>query len=348
MQINSIEWQDDQLHIIDQTKLPEDFTRIQLKTLEDVEQAIRLLKVRGAPAIGIAAAYGAYLSIRELNENNINKFHKQCLEVTKRLNATRPTAVNLSWALNQIENIINNCEDQQSIKKEILRLAIEIHEDDRERCRQMGKYGATLIPSGSTVLTHCNTGILATGGIGTALSAVYTAWENHKNLQVYADETRPLLQGARLTAWELKQNGIPVTLIADNMAAWLMKQGKIDLIIVGADRIAVNGDAANKIGTYSLAVNAKHHGIPFYIAAPLSTFDFSTPTGEGIVIEERDADEIRFFGQKRTAPENVDVYNPAFDVTPQHLITALITENGIIENKDFNQIKELIKLGVSQ
>lgn len=343
MQINSIEWLNDKLHIIDQTKLPEDFTRIQLTTLEDVEQAIRLLKVRGAPAIGIAAAYGAYLAIRELNENNIIEFRKQCLIVTKRLNATRPTAVNLSWALKQIENIINNGNDQQDIKKEILRLAIEIHEDDRERCRQMGKYGATLIPPGSTVLTHCNTGILATGGIGTALSAVYTAWDNHKNLRVYADETRPLLQGARLTTWELMQKGIPVILIADNMAAWLMKQGKIDLIIVGADRIAANGDAANKIGTYSLAVNAKHHGIPFYIAAPLSTFDFSTQTGEEIVIEERDADEIRFFGQKRTAPENVDVYNPAFDVTPQQLISAIITENGIIENKNFNQIKRLNK-----
>lgn len=348
MQINSIEWLDDKLYIIDQTKLPENFTRIQLKTLEDVEQAIRRLKVRGAPAIGIAAAYGAYLSIRELNENNISEFREQCLAVTKRLNDTRPTAVNLSWALKQIENIINSGDDQQDIKKNILSLAIEIHEDDRERCRQMGKYGATLIPPGSRVLTHCNTGILATGGIGTALSAVYTAWENHQDLRVYADETRPLLQGARLTAWELMQKDIPVILIADNMAAWLMKQGKIDLIIVGADRIAANGDAANKIGTYSLAVNAKHHGIPFYIAAPLSTFDFSTPTGEQIVIEERDADEIRFFGDKRTAPVNVDVYNPAFDVTPQNLISAIITENGVIENKDFKQIKRLNKLGVSQ
>ena len=342
MPLNAIAWSDNKLIIIDQTRLPGKLEKIKLQTLEEIEEAIRKLKVRGAPAIGIAAAYGAYVAISGLHYTDLDDFRLKSINVIERLNATRPTAVNLSWALKQIREIIDTGFDPEKIKEGILKLAIDIHEDDRQRCHMLGEYGSQLIPSGSKILTHCNTGILATGGKGTALSGIYTAWEKHRNIRVYADETRPLLQGSRLTAWELMENNVPVTLIADNMAAWLMQNKKIDLVIVGADRIAANGDAANKIGTYSVAVIAKYHDIPFYVAAPLSTFDLSIQSGKDIVIEERDPEEVRRFGKSYSAPENVDVYNPAFDVTPAELITAIVTEKGIIKNKDFNQIAKIL------
>jgi len=334
----AIEWRDGKLSIIDQTLLPGSYKTIELSSLADVEEAIKSLKVRGAPAIGIAAAYGAYVAFKHLASKDIETFIKEAREILKSLNATRPTAVNLSWALSQIEEILNTGKDHQRILKNTLDLAKRIHDEDRESCRNIGLNGASLIKNNSNILTHCNTGALATGGMGTALALVYRAMEEKKNIHVYVDETRPLLQGSRLTAWELTQSGISATLIADNMAAWLMGQGKIDLIIVGADRIAGNGDAANKIGTYSLAVNAKYHHIPFYVAAPTSTFDLEIRSGAEIVIEERDAEEVKHFGSCQTAPKAINAYNPAFDVTPADLITAIITEKKIIWNKEFNKI----------
>jgi len=334
----AIEWHDGKLSIIDQTLLPGSYKTIELTSLADVEEAIKSLKVRGAPAIGIAAAYGAYVAFKHLPGNDIETFKKEAREILKSLNATRPTAVNLSWALSQIEEILNTGKDHLTILKNTLDMAKHIHDEDRESCRNIGLNGAPLIKNNSNILTHCNTGALATGGMGTALALVYHAMEEKKNIHVYVDETRPLLQGSRLTAWELTQSGIAATLIADNMAAWLMGQGKIDLIIVGADRIAGNGDAANKIGTYSLAVNAKYHHIPFYVAAPTSTFDLEIMSGAEIVIEERDAEEVKHFGGCQSAPKEINAYNPAFDVTPADLITAIITEKKIIWNKEFNKI----------
>jgi methylthioribose-1-phosphate isomerase len=341
MRVKSIEWRDEKLFIIDQTLLPEEYKVIELSTLELAEDAIRRLRVRGAPAIGIAAAYGAYVAFRNISALPLDEFKKEGEEILARLNATRPTAVNLSWALKQIEEILRRGNDVESILDEALKKAKYIHLDDEERCRKMGENGQELIPRKANILTHCNTGALATGGTGTALSLVYSAWEENKDIHVYMDETRPLLQGARLTAWELVESGIPATLITDSMAAWLMRQGGIDLVIVGADRIAANGDAANKIGTYSLAVNARHHGVPFYVVAPLSTFDLSLKSGKEIVIEERDGEEIKRIGECRTAPSGVETYNPAFDVTPAELITAIITEKKIIRNEEFNQIINL-------
>jgi methylthioribose-1-phosphate isomerase len=345
MQIDALEWRDGHLVIIDQTQLPENLNQIALATLEDVEEAIRSLRVRGAPAIGIAAAYGAYLGVRDLQESDYNAFAKMAAEVLARLKATRPTAVNLPWAMAQMESIIAAETLVRAAKARIIQQAQKIHADDRERSRRIGLNGAKLISQGCRILTHCNTGILVGGGMGTALACIYQAWAEHGELHVYADETRPLLQGSRLTAWELEQAKIPVTLIADSMAAWLMRTGKVDIVLVGADRIAANGDSANKIGTYGLAVQAKHHQLPFYVAAPLSTFDPTLATGADIAIEERQANELRFVGKQQTAPENVDVFNPAFDVTPADLISAIICEDGIIENKDFPQITSITQRG---
>jgi len=316
MPIETIKWEDDKLKILDQSKLPDKLIYLECSTPECVAEAIKSLRVRGAPAIGIAAAYGVVLGVDRIEET------------IKLLARTRPTAVNLFWALQRMERCAKHYQGVE-LKKALLKEAILIHEDDKKKCRQIGEWGASLIKDGDIILTHCNAGALATGGMGTALSPIYIAKEQGKKIKVFADETRPLLQGARLTTWELKQAGIEVTLICDNMAAVVMKEGKIDLVIVGADRIVKNGDVANKIGTYGLAVLAKAHHIPFYVAAPSSTFDFSLDDGGQIPIEERAADEVTQGFGKRTAPEGINVYSPAFDVTPNELITAIITENGI-------------------
>lgn len=317
MIIETIKWEHNCLRLIDQTKLPEELVYLECSTPEMVAEAIKRLSVRGAPAIGIAAAYGVVLGVKNV-EGTIELLAK-----------TRPTAVNLFWALERMRRCVQAYKGNRELKEVLLEEAIQIHQDDQEKCKKIGEYGSRLIKDGDTILTHCNAGALATGGMGTALALIYVAHEQGKGIKVFTDETRPLLQGARLTAWELMQAGIDVTLICDNMAAQVMKEGKINLIIVGADRIAANGDVANKIGTYSVAVLAKEHRIPFYVAAPTSTLDITLKDGSLIPIEERAEFEITCGFGKKTAPEGVKIYNPAFDVTPNHLIKAIITEKGI-------------------
>jgi len=328
----SIRWRDGQLTIIDQTRLPGEEHYIELQTAEDVWQAIRALKVRGAPAIGIAGAYGLYLGVRNFEGGDFAAFHKECKRVADYLNSSRPTAVNLSWALNHIMYKLSSGKKQpvEDLKTLIIETAVAIHEEDRELCRRIGDKGQELVPSGAQILTHCNTGGLATAQYGTAFSVIFHAHLQGKVEQVWVDETRPLLQGARLTAWELQKAGIPFNLNIDSAAGFLMQQGRVDLVVTGADRITANGDAANKIGTYSLAVLARAHNIPFYIAAPYSTIDMSLNSGEKIEIEQRADEEVTHFGTDRTAPDGIRVYNPAFDVVPNNLITAIITERGII------------------
>lgn len=329
----SIKWENDNLIILDQTKLPEKTEYILLETIEDVWNAIFKLKVRGAPAIGIAAAYGLYISIRDLDTQNFEEFYSVLKKNSNYLASSRPTAVNLFWALRRMEKRADESKEKtiENLKKDLLKEAHDIREQDEVMCKAIGENLLTLLKDGMTVLTHCNAGGLATAKYGTALSPIFLAKDKGWNIKVYADETRPLLQGARLTAWELLQYGIDVTLICDNMAAHVMSKGWIDAVITGCDRVAANGDAANKIGTYGLAVLAKAHNIPFYIAAPSSTIDVDTPNGKEIIIEERNADEVSCGFGRRTAPKGVKVYNPAFDVTPNHLITAIVTEKGILK-----------------
>jgi methylthioribose-1-phosphate isomerase len=329
----SLSWVGDtagQLRLLDQTLLPTRVEYRDCKTAEDVWQAIKTLCVRGAPAIGVSAAYGAALGVRDKRASNLSDVSS----VTNYLRTSRPTAVNLFWALDRIdrasERYFRGEATASSLVDHLLAEARAIEADDIETSRRIGVHGADLIPDGGGVLTHCNTGALATTEYGTALAAVLLAWQRGKRFRVYADETRPLLQGARLTAWELQQHGIPVTLICDSMAAQIMREGKVNLVLVGADRIAANGDTANKIGTYGLAVLAHVHNIPFYVAAPSSTFDLTLPSGDNIPIEQRSPDEITTAFGKRTAPEGIDVYNPAFDVTPARYIRAIITERGLV------------------
>jgi methylthioribose-1-phosphate isomerase len=330
--IKSIEWTGVHLRIIDQTKIPDELTWLDLFTAEDVYESIQRLSIRGAPAIGVAAAYGLYLGLKDKPAHNRKDFLKQAGSIADYLSQSRPTAVNLRWALNSILNKIRESSaDHEGLLAEVLNVAREIHQDDIERCEKMGLYGASLLKSGNTVLTHCNTGALATAGIGTALGVIYTASQQSKQLQVIVDETRPLLQGARLTMWELEQAGIPATLITDNMAAYAMQKGMVDLVLVGADRIAANGDVANKIGTYYLAVAANHHQLPFYVAAPLSSFDMSISEGSQIPIEERAFDEVRIIWDRlRITVPDAKCWNPAFDVTPARLVSGFITEKGIL------------------
>ena len=331
MPIPTIEWVDGRVHLIDQTLLPNEFKQIYCDDVESVWEAIKSLRVRGAPAIGIAGALGAVLGIWKSKAANYPDFAAELKKVTDYLATSRPTAVNLFWALERIEQTAEkhkNLEISQ-LKGVLLDEAQRIIEEDRERCRAIGQHGLDLIGNGDSILTHCNAGGLATSDYGTALAVMFSAHESGKNISVFADETRPLLQGARLTAWELMQAGIDVTLICDNMAAQVMKEGKIQCVIVGADRIAANGDTANKIGTYNVAILAKAHDIPFYVAAPTSTLDLSLKTGDLIPIEQRAAEEVTEGFGSRTAPEGVKVYSPAFDVTPAHLITAIVTEKGI-------------------
>lgn len=334
------------LRLIEQTLLPEELKFIDLATAEEIYDAIKRLAVRGAPAIGCAAGLGLAAVCLRCEISDSNAFLEEAQKTADYLNSSRPTAVNLSWALRRCMKKLyeNKSLPVHELKKLLLEEGKAILSEDIALCRSIGESGLPLFegkPS-QAVLTHCNAGELATGDYGTALAPIYLAAEKGLSPRVFADETRPLLQGARLTSWELQQSGIDVTLICDNMAAQVMKEGKIDLVIVGADRIAANGDAANKIGTYGVAVLAKYHNIPFYVAAPYSTFDAALDCGEKIPIEQRDPEEVRFGFGRRTAPETVNVYNPAFDVTPADLITAIITDKGIIKPPYTETIVELL------
>jgi methylthioribose-1-phosphate isomerase len=348
--IETLSWHGDRfgsLKMIDQTLLPTEISIIECRNAGTVWEAIKMLRVRGAPAIGIAAAYGVCIGIQDLPADaNHEMLRMRLNDVADYLASSRPTAVNLFWALDRMKRKAESLCDKKSVSEigeTLFTEARAIHEEDRHICRSIGHFGQDLVKEGSTWLTHCNAGGLATADYGTALAVFFAAAESGKKIHVYADETRPLLQGARLTAWELKQRNIDVTLICDSMAALVMRQGKIDGVVVGADRIAANGDTANKIGTYGVAVSAKAHNIPFYVAAPTSTFDLSLSDGSKIPIEERDADEICCGFGKRTAPEGINVYNPAFDVTPANLITGIITEHGIISPVHRQNIEQTIQ-----
>jgi methylthioribose-1-phosphate isomerase len=333
--LKTIDWIDDAVKIVDQTRLPLELVYERIERIEAMYDAIKRLKVRGAPAIGVAAAFGVYLGVRgDSDAISAADFLSTVNRKADYLAGSRPTAVNLFWALDRIKTaasaLVAAKNSVPEIKRNLLAAAIEILEEDRIMCRRIGEYGLSLLDGKKTILTHCNAGGLATAEYGTALAPVYVAAEQGRLIHVYADETRPLLQGSRITAFELQQAGIPVTLICDNMAATVMARGLIDAVFVGADRIAANGDTANKIGTYGVAVLAKAHDIPFYVAAPTSTFDLSLASGKEIPIEERDASEITNGFGKQTAPTGVNVFNPAFDVTPSNLITSFITDRGVI------------------
>lgn len=332
--VPTVEWKDGFVRLLDQSRLPGAVEFLECGEYRAVADAIRQLKVRGAPAIGVTAAMGVALGAQSVQAPDYQAFARSVVAIADELAATRPTAVNLFWAIERMKRKLESLKEQPipSLKQALIIEAQQILEEDVALCRAMGRYGAGLIGDGQTVLTHCNAGSLATAGYGTALGVIRAAWEQGKKIQVIADETRPVLQGARLTAWELMQDHIPVTLITDNMAGTLMRQGKIHLCIVGADRIAANGDVANKIGTYSVAVLARAHGIPFYVAAPYSTIDLQTASGADIPIEQRSSLEVTsIHGSHPVAPDGVAVYNPAFDVTPAELITAVVTERGIFK-----------------
>lgn len=331
--VKSIEWCETHVRILDQTFLPGRTVYSDIRDVGRMWEAIKSLRVRGAPAIGIAAAYGLYLGIRDLSESSYAGFEVEVNRIAEYLASSRPTAVNLNWALERIKSTIfaHRNEPIAAIKARVLKVAQTIHDEDKRVCKQIGLVGQDIIPKGARILTHCNTGGLATGQFGTALSVIYHAHLNGKDIHVWVDETRPLLQGSRLTAWELMRANIPMKLVTDSMAGHLMSTSKVDLVIVGTDRVAANGDMANKIGTYSLAVLAKYHQIPFYVAAPASTVDMKISSGSDIPIEERESKEISTIGSYEIAPPKVQVYNPAFDVTPAELITAYVTEKGIIK-----------------
>lgn len=332
MNFKTIEWKKDKLLLIDQRRLPTEEVFVTCTDYQQTAEAIRNMTVRGAPAIGVTAAFGVVLGSQGTATQDYHEFCQWIDKVCQILFETRPTAVNLGWALEQMKKVCQTSEGQtvSEIKVRLEEAAIKIFNEDVATNRRIGEHGAILIDNGMTLLTHCNAGALATAGHGTALGVMYTAHEKGKHFRVFTPETRPWLQGARLSAWELSKNGIEVTLITDNMIASFMKKGEIDLVIVGADRIAANGDVANKIGTYGSAVLAKEHNIPFYVAAPFSTIDLNTPNGESIVIEERSPDEVTSFHKQVIAPKNIKVRNPAFDVTPADLISGIITEKGIL------------------
>lgn len=331
--VRAVEWTDAGVKLLDQRLLPGEERHITLTDASAVADAIHGMVVRGAPAIGIAAAYGVVLAARSAHARHGTKWKEAIAPDLDRLIQARPTAVNLAWAVERMRRAIARAPDGNP-EPFLLAEARAIHDEDIAANRRMGELGAALIASGSGVLTHCNTGSLATGGFGTALGVIRAAHGTGRVTRIYADETRPWLQGARLTAWELMRDSIPVTLIADSAASLLMQQGKVQWVIVGADRIAANGDTANKIGTYQLAVSARHHGVKFMVVAPTSTIDFATATGADIPIEERSGDEIARLGNCRVAPPAVTTWNPAFDVTPATLIDAIVTEKGVVERPD--------------
>ncbi|MGD6901659.1 S-methyl-5-thioribose-1-phosphate isomerase [Bacillus infantis] len=341
--LQSVTYDNGTLYILDQTLLPSVTEFLEITKVEDAWDAIKQLKVRGAPAIGIAAAYGLVLAVNKAPEGDFSAFYKEFKENLDYLATSRPTAVNLFWALQRMDERALAEKDQPvaMIKKKLEEEAHQIRKEDEEVCRMIGIHGLALLKDGMGVLTHCNAGGIATARYGTALAPFYLAKEKGWELKVYADETRPLLQGARLTAWELQQAGIDVTLITDSMAAMVMQKGMAEAVFVGCDRVAANGDTANKIGTYGLALLAKAHNIPFYVAAPTSTIDMKTESGDAIPIEMRGAEEITHGFGKNTAPDGVKVFNPAFDVTPAELITAIITEKGIIQGNYSEELKKL-------
>lgn len=331
--MKTVEWADGRVRMIDQTLLPGTEKFIELDTIPEVAEAIKVMRVRGAPAIGVTAALGLALAAVSSAATTTDELLRHVREAAAVLGATRPTAVNLFWGINRMLAVANANAGKtpDEFKTALVTEAVAIQEEDIARNTRLGEYGASLIDDGDSVLTHCNAGALACAGFGTAVGVITAAWNQGKKVHVYVDETRPLLQGARLTSWELTKSGIPMTLITDNMAGYFMQQGRIDKVVVGADRIAANGDAANKIGTYSVAVLAQAHNIPFYVAAPSSTVDPTIPDGSHIIIEERAEHEVTEIRGKRIAPAGVRVANPAFDVTPNRLIAAIITEVGVVE-----------------
>ncbi|TVQ45384.1 MAG: S-methyl-5-thioribose-1-phosphate isomerase [Gloeocapsa sp. DLM2.Bin57] len=341
--IYPVVWYQDKVRLIDQTRLPGEYSVIDISRYEDLAQAIKTMIVRGAPAIGVAAAYGMYLGAREIKTEKRSVFIAELAKIAQCLRETRPTAVNLSWAIaRMLKTAYESVGDIATLKATLLETAQTIQQEDLETCLAIGKEGLTVLPESPTqlnILTHCNTGSLATAGYGTALGVIRAAWSSDRLSMVYADETRPRLQGAKLTAWECVQENIPVTVITDNMAAHCLQQGMIHAVIVGADRITANGDTANKIGTYSLAIVAQYHDVPFFVAAPLSTIDFSLSDGSQIPIEERNPVEVYQVGETVICPQGVEYYNPAFDVTPASLITAIITEKGAVKPEDLVTLK---------
>lgn len=348
--VRALEWSGGvrgRVEMLDQTLLPEKEHTLRIRDVPAMVEAIRRLAVRGAPAIGIAAAYGVVLGVREHSGDPPARFKRALQSAVKRLRASRPTAVNLFWALDRMRDRALALLDEGVSSRDAVRFLLEearaIHHEDEALCDAIGRHGASLLKSGWSVLTHCNAGALATGGIGTALAGIYRAVECGKRIRVFADETRPLLQGARLTSWELARAGIEVTLIADSVAPVVLRDGKVQAVIVGADRIVRNGDTANKIGTYGIAVQAKRHGVPFYVAAASTSFDRTMASGRDIPIEERAAGEVTASFGRRTAPGQVGVYNPAFDVTPARLITAFITEQGILRQPFGRAIRRLLQ-----
>ena len=329
--IQTLEWTDAGVRFIDQTKLPTEETYVVAKTYDEVADIIRTMVVRGAPAIGVAAAMGIALGVKNSKASSVGELKSDFDQMCEVIGKTRPTAVNLFWAIARMRDKFESLRVRPlpQIKQGLIEEAQRMHAEDIAANQAMGRHGATLMPASGGVLTHCNAGALATCGYGTALGVIRAAVEQGKKIHVYADETRPFLQGSRLTAWELMKDGIPTTVISDNMAGAMMKQGKIAAIVVGADRIAANGDVANKIGTYTVAVLAKEHGIPFYVAAPFSTVDLATPDGSKIPIEQRHAKEVTHIAGKQMVPDGVQVENPAFDVTPAKYVSAIVTERGI-------------------
>lgn len=340
----TIKWDNGKVIMVDQRKLPGEEVYVECADYDQVADAIETMVIRGAPAIGVAAAYGMALGIMALEgeEGLEERFDR----IYRRLEGTRPTARNLFWALERMKRVFFRARGLglAELKKAVLQEALDIEKEDVETNRRIGRWGKALIKDGQTVLTHCNAGVLATAGYGTALGVIRAAFEEGKSIQVFADETRPFLQGARLTCWELEKDSIPVVLIADNMAGYLMKKGEISSAITGADRIARNGDTANKIGTYSVAVLARAHSLPFYVAAPMSTIDFSLKDGSQIPIEERDPDEVKWIGDVCLSPSRIEVRNPAFDVTPAEYITAIITEKGIARPPFQTSLQDLRKM----
>jgi len=345
--IRPITWQDGKSKMIDQTVIPYEYKYIEITSGDEMFLAIRNMIVRGAPAIGIAGAQGVVLYAQEGKNkfSNFDEFKKWLLEKTDYMATSRPTAVNLMWACEEQRKVIKNSTSNiTKLIEELTNKAIEIELDDISRCKAIGDYGAEIVPKGATILTHCNAGALATGGYGTALGVVRSAFAKDNTVKVFADETRPRQQGARLTTFELVMDGIPVTLITDGMCSYFMNKGMIDMVVVGADRIAANGDSANKIGTYTVAIAAKYHNIPFYVAAPLSTIDTSLATGNEIPIEERSREEVTHINGKIICSEKVNIINPGFDVTPNELITGIITEKGILKPDYKKSIAEVFKI----
>jgi len=346
--IQTLEWTDKGVRFLDQTKLPTEECYVTATTYQQVADAIRTMVVRGAPAIGVAAGMGIALGVKNSKAETVGDLKKDFDQICSAIGETRPTAVNLFWAIRRMQEKFETLRvrPMPQIKQALIEEAQRMHAEDIAANQAMGRHGATLMPASGGVLTHCNAGALATAGYGTALGVIRAAVEQGKKIHVYADETRPFLQGSRLTAWELMKDGIPTTVISDNMAGAMMSYGKIGAIVVGADRIAANGDVANKIGTYTVAVLAKEHGIPFYVAAPISTVDLATPDGSGIPIENRNVKEVSHIAGKQMVPDGVEIENPAFDVTPAKYVTAIITERGIARAPYEDSLRKLAEEAV--